>query len=123
MRRDTFICMRSKAFALRIIKLYRFLIDEKKEFVLSKQIMRNGTSIGANIREAIRAQSTADFIAKLYISLKEAEETMFWLELLEDSEYVESSQIANLYEKNNELVMIITKSISSAKNKLQIAND
>lgn len=123
MRRDTFICMRSKAFALRIIKLYRFLIDEKKEFVLSKQIMRSGTSIGANIREAIRAQSTADFIAKLYISLKEAEETMFWLELLEDSEYVESSQIANLYEKNNELVMIITKSISSAKNKLQIAND
>ena len=123
MRRDTFICMRSKAFALRIIKLYRFLIDEKKEFVLSKQIMRNGTSIGANIREAIRTQSTADFIAKLYISLKEAEETMFWLELLEDSEYVESSQIANLYEENNELVMIITKSISSAKNKLQIAND
>lgn len=123
MRRDTFICMRSKAFALRIIKLYRFLIDEKKEFVLSKQIMRSGTSIGANIREAIRAQSTADFIAKLYISLKEAEETMFWLELLEDSEYVESSQIANLYEENNELVMIITKSISSAKNKLQIAND
>lgn len=123
MRRDTFICMRSKAFALRIIKLYRFLIDEKKEFVLSKQIMRSGTSIGANIREAIRAQSTADFLAKLYISLKEAEETMFWLELLEDSEYVESSQIANLYEKNNELVMIITKSISSAKNKLQIAND
>lgn len=115
--------MRSKAFALRIIKLYRFLIDEKKEFVLSKQIMRSGTSIGANIREAIRAQSTADFIAKLYISLKEAEETMFWLELLEDSEYVESSQIANLYEENNELVMIITKSISSAKNKLQIAND
>lgn len=123
MRRDTFICMRSKAFALRIIKLYRFLIDEKKEFVLSKQIMRSGTSIGANIREAIRAQSTADFIAKLYISLKEAEETMFWLELLEDSEYVESSQIANLYEENNELVIIITKSISSAKNKLQIAND
>ena len=123
MRRDTFICMRSKAFASRIIKLYRFLIDEKKEFVLSKQIMRSGTSIGANIREAIRAQSTADFIAKLYISLKEAEETMFWLELLEDSEYVESSQIANLYEENNELVMIITKSISSAKNKLQIAND
>lgn len=123
MRRDTFICMRSKAFALRIIKLYRFLIDEKKEFVLSKQIMRSGTSIGANIREAIRAQSTADFIAKLYISIKEAEETMFWLELLEDSEYVESSQIANLYEENNELVIIITKSISSAKNKLQIAND
>ena len=123
MRRDTFIYMRSKAFALRIIKLYRFLIDEKKEFVLSKQIMRSGTSIGANIREAIRAQSTADFIAKLYISLKEAEETMFWLELLEDSEYVESSQIANLYEENNELVIIITKSISSAKNKLQIAND
>ena len=115
--------MRSKAFALRIIKLYRFLIDEKKEFVLSKQIMRSGTSIGANIREAIRAQSTADFIAKLYISLKEAEETIFWLALLEDSEYVESSQIANLYEENNELVMIITKSISSAKNKLQIAND
>ena len=115
--------MRSKDFALRIIKLYRFLIDEKKEFVLSQQIMRSGTSIGANIREAIRAQSTADFIAKLYISLKEAEETMFWLELLEDSEYVESSQIANLYEENNELVMIITKSISSAKNKLQIAND
>ena len=123
MEKDNVIVDKSKAFALRIIKMYKYLCDEKKEFVLSKQVLRSGTSIGANIREAIRAQSTADFIAKLYISLKEAEETMFWLELLEDSEYVESSQIANLYEENNELVMIITKSISSAKNKLQIAND
>ena len=110
----------STDFSVKIIKLCETI---KGHYSIVNQLERSATSIGANIREAIRAQSTADFIAKLYISLKEAEETMFWLELLEDSEYVESSQIANLYEENNELVMIITKSISSAKNKLQIAND
>ena len=76
---------KSKAFALRIIKLYQFLCDSKKEYVLSKQILRSGTSIGANAKEGVNAQSKADFYAKMYIAYKEANETEYWLELLYES--------------------------------------
>ena len=78
---DNVIYKLSKNFALRIIKLYSYLCDEKKEFIISKQIYRSGTSIGANIAESIYAQSDADYINKLKISLKEASETKYWLEL------------------------------------------
>ena len=88
MTKDSVLPVKSKAFAIKIIKLYTELQNEKKEFVLSKQILRSGTSIGANIREAIRGQSKADFYAKLYISLKEAEETEYWLELLCDTDFI-----------------------------------
>ena len=77
---------KSKAFALRVIKLYKFLCDEKREFVLSKQLLKSGTSIGANVRESQRGQSKADFNAKLYIALKEADESAYWLELLYESD-------------------------------------
>ena len=90
MYKDNVIVIKSKAFALRIIKLYQYLVNEKKEYVMSKQILRCGTSIGANVKEAIRGQSKADFYAKMNISLKEASETEYWLELLHESSYIEN---------------------------------
>lgn len=80
---------KSYNFALRIVKLFKYLADEKKEYVLSKQILRSGTSIGANIEEANQAQSKADFIHKLSVANKEAFETHYWLRLLKDSEILE----------------------------------
>ncbi len=77
--------MQEKSFAVRVVKLYKFLCEEKKEFVLSKQVLRSGTSIGANVKEALQAESRADFVHKLSISLKEASETEYWLELLKSS--------------------------------------
>jgi len=82
--KENVLLNKSKLLALRIIRLYQYLCEEKKEFVLSKQVLRSGTSIGANIREANRSQSKKEFIAKLNISLKEADETMYWLELLHE---------------------------------------
>ena len=78
MRDENTILVKSKSFALRIIKLHQYLLKEKNEFVLSKQILRSGTSIGANVRENINAQSRMDFIHKLNIALKEADETLYW---------------------------------------------
>ncbi len=80
---------KSYRFALRIIGLYKFLCDEKKEYVLSKQILRSGTSIGANIEEANAGQTKKDFLAKMSIASKEARETLYWLKLLRDSDYIE----------------------------------
>ena len=88
MKEENQVVQKSKAFAVRMIRLYQYLTEEQKEFVLSKQMLRSGTSIGANIREGIRAQSTADFLAKMQISLKEASETEYWLELLVETEYI-----------------------------------
>ena len=101
------ILSKSKAFALRIIKLYDYLINEKKEFVLSKQLLKSGTSIGANAREAKRGQSTADFYAKYYISLKEAEETAYWLELLFESNRINSKEFNSIYADCDELIAIL----------------
>ena len=82
---------KSLKFAIRIVNLYKYLIDEKKEFVMSKQVLRSGTSIGANIAEAQYAQSKADFLTKMHISLKEASETKFWLKLLYSTSYINDS--------------------------------
>ena len=106
---DNVIYKLSKAFALRIIKLYTYLCDEKKEFVISKQVYRSGTSIGANIAESIYAQSEADYINKLKISLKEASETKYWLELLYESECINEAQF---YSLSNELSIIIGTTIN-----------
>ena len=86
--KDNVVKDKSLEFAVRIVNLYKFLVNEQKEFVMSKQILRSGTSIGANIREAEQAQSRADFINKLNIALKEANETEYWLELLIRTEYI-----------------------------------
>lgn len=88
---------KSYSFALRTIKLYRYLSEEYKEYVLSKQILRSGTSIGANIEEALQGQSKADFIHKLSLALKEAFETNYWLRLLRDSELLKENQAHSFF--------------------------
>lgn len=107
---------KSKVFAIRIIRLYQFLSVKKKEFVLSKQLLRSGTSIGANVSEATRAQSRADFLAKINIALKEAAETEYWLELLYETNYIEKSLFDSLISDNNALIRILT-SISKTTSK------
>lgn len=110
---------KSYAFALRIVKLYKFLTSEKKEYVLSKQILRSGTSIGANIAEASQGQSKADFVHKLSISLKKAFETQYEIDLLRDSEYLEPKFAESLITDCCELQKILTVSIKTAKKNLQ----
>src|SRR5687767_2416556 len=95
-RKENLLKEKSYSFALRAIKLYKHLSVESKEYVLSKQILRSGTSIGANITEANRAQSKLDFVHKLSIALKEADETEYWLNLLRDSDYITTSQAESL---------------------------
>ena len=104
MKADNQIQILSKAFALRVIKLYVFLRDEKKEFVMSKQVLRSGTSIGANVRESINAQSRADFINKLNIALKEADETQYWLELLHESGFLSDDQFQSINDDSCRLI-------------------
>ena len=106
------------AFALKVIKLYQKLSSEKKEFVLSKQILRSGTSIGANIEEANQAESKRDFIHKLGIAQKEANETHYWIRLLTDSNFLEQNTSVILKDDCEELIKLITASIKTAKNNL-----
>jgi len=112
---DNAIVVKSKAFALRVIKLYKFLNDERREFVLSKQVLRSGTSIGANIRESQRGQSRADFYAKLYIALKEADETAYWLELLHESSYIDDDQFSSIYKDCDELIRLLVAITATQK--------
>jgi four helix bundle protein len=107
-----------KAFALRIIKLYTFLKEEKQEYVLSKQVLRSGTSIGANARESINAQSTMDFIHKLGIALKEANETQYWLELLYESEFINEKEYNSIYADCSRIVATLVKIIKTKKETL-----
>lgn len=114
---DNLIAVKSKSFALRCIQLYKFLTSNRNEYVLSKQLLRSGTSIGANIREAIRAQSKADFTAKMCISLKEASESEYWIELLTESEYISIEEGKSMLTDCQALISILTKIIKSAKAK------
>ena len=106
---------KSKAFALRVIRLYKYLCEEKKEYILSKQLLRSGTSIGANISEAFYGQSEADFVSKLSIAQKETGETMYWLELLHESEYLKRNEYDSIYSDAEELVRLLTSSIKTVK--------
>ncbi|MBL7737959.1 MAG: four helix bundle protein [Chitinophagaceae bacterium] len=106
---------KSFAFAVRVAKLYKHLSESKKEFVLSKQLLRSGTSIGANIREANNAESSADFIHKLAIAQKETDETLYWLELLFSIELLTKKEYDSLYSDANELLKIIRSSILTVK--------
>lgn len=121
MKEQNVIVDKSKAFALRIIKLYKYLISEKKEYVLSKQVLRSGTSIGANVKEAIRGQSKADFYAKMNIALKEASETEYWLELLGESGYIENVHFDSIYSDCKELLKILT-SITKSQKAIELSN-
>ncbi len=106
---DNIIQQKSFAFAIRIVNAYKYLKDEKKEFVLSKQMLRSGTSIGANIEESIGGQSKADFISKLSIAYKEARETSYWLKLLKASAYLTPDMADSLISDSNETCKIIGK--------------
>lgn len=112
---DNVIVNKSKNFAIRIIRLYQYLCVEKREFVLSKQLLRSGTSIGANVKEAVRGQSKADFISKMSIALKEASETEYWLELLYETDFLDRTQFDSIYADNQELLKILTSIIKSSK--------
>ena len=116
---ESIIDKKSKVFALRIIKLYKQLKEVDKEFILSKQILRSGTSIGANARERKNSQSKADFINKLSIALKEADETQYWLELLYESEIIDKNIFCSLNNDLKEIIAIITSSIKTAKQNKQ----
>lgn len=107
--KDNIIQRKSYAFALRIVNLYKYLAYEKKEYVLSKQILRSGTSIGANVEEAIGAQSKKDFIAKMSIAHKEARETKYWIRLLIDSNFLTKERTQSLYNDCNEICKITAK--------------
>jgi four helix bundle protein len=107
MKSENIIQTKSYGFALRIIKVYKYLSHEKKEFILSKQLLRSGTSIGANIEESIGGQSKADFFAKLTIAYKETRESKYWIRLLRDSEYLTVDQPEDLLKDVEELLKII----------------
>ena len=114
MKEENLIRNKAYNFALEIIKLYKYLSNEKKEFVLSKQILRSGTSIGANIEESQAAQSKRDFLSKLSISSKEARETLYWLRLLNDSGYIQNYSNKNtLFNEINSIINILTKIIKT----------
>lgn len=104
---DNVIVEKSKLFALRIIKLYKYLKNEQREFVLSQQILRSGTSIGASVKEAIRGQSKPDFYAKMNIALKEASETEYWLELLSESNFIKNSHFESIYSDCQEIIKLL----------------
>ncbi|MFI3325226.1 MAG: four helix bundle protein [Clostridia bacterium] len=113
---SSIISEKSKTFAIRIINLNKYLRTEHKEFVLSNQILKSGTSIGANVREARRGQSSADFISKLSISLKEADETQYWLELLYETNYISDKEFISLNKDCEELIKILVSIIKTTAN-------
>ena len=116
---DNVIYTLSKKFALRIVRLYLFLRDERKEYVMSKQIYRCGTSIGANIAESRFGQSDADHVNKLSIALKEASETLYWLELLHEAEFINDKQFDSLYNDAKTIVGTLVNIVNKLKKKQQ----
>ena len=110
--------IKSLKFAVRIVNLCKYLCDEKREFVISKQVLRSGTSVGAMIREAEHSESTADLAHKLAIAQKEINETLYWLELLKETEYISDKEFESIHTDAIELIKIITTSIKTLKTKL-----
>ena len=117
---DNVIYHLSKKFALRVVRLYLYLRDRKKEHVMSKQIYRCGTGIGANIAESRFAQSDADHISKLSIALKEASETLYWLELLHEAEYISDKMFDSLYNDANTIVGTLVNIINKLKRRTTV---
>ena len=115
-RQHSLLHSKSYAFALRIIRMNRYLREEMQEFVLSKQILRSGTAIGALIRESEFAQSPADFINKLSVGLKEANETDYWLNLLYDTNHIDEQSFISMEKDCNELIALLVSSIKTVKN-------
>ena len=120
MKEDNQILQKSKAFAVRIIRLAQHLTEDKKEKVLSRQVLRSGTSIGANVKEAVRGQSTADFLSKMQIALKEASETEYWLELLAETDYLSEKAADSVLNDCRELIRLITAIVRTTKENNQL---
>lgn len=116
--KESILKNKSFAFAVRIVKLYKYLSEEKKEFVLSKQVLRSGTSVGAMVREAEHSESKADFVHKLAIGQKEINETLYWLELLNATEFLSLEMFNSLNNDAVEIIKMLTSSIKTAKQSL-----
>ena len=109
---------KSFVFAVRVIRLFQYLTETKKEYVLSKQLLRSGTAIGALVREAQNAESTKDFIHKLGIAQKECDETIYWLELLKETEYINDKEFESINNEANELLKMLRSAIITSKKNL-----
>jgi four helix bundle protein len=120
--RENIVKDKSFKFAVRVIQLYKYLCEEKKEFVLSKQLLRSGTCVGAMIRESEHAESKQDFIHKMAIAQKELNETMYWLELLKTTNYLNESNYLNIYNESQEIMKLITSILKSTKSNLKKVN-
>ena len=120
--KESVLSEKSFSFALRIVNLYKHLLAEHKEYVLSKQVMRSGTSVGANIEEAKHAQSKVDFIHKLSIAQKEASETNYWIRLLQKSEFINEKLSLSLISDCDEVQRMLTASIKTSKANLDKGN-
>ena len=117
MKDGNIIRTKSYQFAVRVVNLYKFLVEDRKEFVLLKQLLRSGTSIGANVREAEHAESKADFIHKLSIALKEANETEYWIDLLKETSYLNNSEYISIQVDIKEILKLLTSIIKTSKQK------
>jgi four helix bundle protein len=117
--KENILLTKSIAFAIRIIKLYKFLLLNHKEYVLSKQILRSGTAIGALISESVYGQSKKDFIHKLSIAIKEANETNYWLILLFETSFINAAEFESMQMQCNELLKLLTASINTSKKNLK----
>ena len=106
---------KSKEFAIRIVNLYKYLRDDKREFVMSKQLLRSGTSIGANLSEAMYGVSRSDFLSKAFISLKECAETKYWLELLNKTDYLTDVEFTSIDNDCTELIKLLTSIVKTTR--------
>ena len=120
--RENLVFDKSRVFALRIIKLYNYLKSERGEYVLSKQLLRSGTSIGANIAEAEYAITKKDFLSKIYISLKEASETKYWLDLLHDADLLSNKEDSSIVEDCEDLLKLLTSIAKTTSENIKICN-
>ena len=116
---NNIVAEKSKLFAIRIVNLYKVLLKERKEFVLSKQLVRSGTSIGANIAEAICAISKKDFTAKMYIAYKECSESLYWIELLYATEYLNEKEYNSIWNQCKELHKILSSITKSSEERIE----
>lgn len=120
--RESLVFDKSRVFALRIIKLYNYLKSERGEYVLSKQLLRSGISIGANIAEAEYAITKKDFLSKIYISLKEASETKYWLDLLHDADLLSNKEHSSIVADCEELLKLLTSIAKTTSENIKIYN-
>ena len=120
--KENIIADKTYNFAVRIVNLYKYLIKTEKEFVMPKQLLRCGTSIGANVSEAVKAQTTADFYTKLTIALKEANETQYWIKLLYDTGYLTEEQYLSIRKDIDEIVAILVAITKTTKEKIKHKN-